>query len=91
MQIPDHPQVANALITGYPEPRRCVRCADCGQEYSGIHRIYIDGGDTLCGNCLMARLMDNLTTDEFADALGIRKTSAGDYLEEQGADFYDGS
>ena len=39
----------------------------------------------------MARLMDNLTTDEFADALGIGKTSAGDYLEEQGADFYDGS
>lgn len=27
----------------------------------------------------------------FADALGIGKTSAGDYLEEQGADFYDGS
>ena len=78
MQISDHPQIANALVTGYPEPCRCVRCADCGQEYSGIHRIYIDGGDTLCGNCLMARLMDNLTTDEFAD---VSATASGPVKE----------
>lgn len=82
MGIPDHPEIACALRTGYPRPYKSVRCEDCGSEMSGSHRMYIDNGDVLCGSCLKARILDEYTTDDLADAFDIRKTTAGDYLDE---------
>lgn len=36
--IPDHPEIACALATGYPHPVKeyFVNCEDCGNELTGI-------------------------------------------------------
>ena len=81
-EIPDHPEIACALRTGHPRPYKSIQCADCGSEMSGVHLLYIDNGDVLCGSCLKARICDGFTIDDLADALGVRRITAGDYIEE---------
>jgi len=48
----------------------------------GAHLIYIDNGDVLCGSCLKERIEDGYSIDDLAEALDVRKATAGDYLEE---------
>lgn len=82
MKTLDHPEIAHALLTGYPKPFKCVRCADCGEDFSGDHKMYISDGDAVCGDCLKDRLLQAYDIDDLADAFDVRKTTAGDYLEE---------
>lgn len=81
-QIHDHPEIARTLRTGHPRPYKTIQCTDCGSDMSGVHLIYIDNGDVLCGSCLKARILNNYTIDDLADALGVRRITAGDYIEE---------
>ena len=81
-EIPDHPDIACALRTGHPRTYKAIQCVDCGSEMFGVHLIYIDNGDILCGSCLKARILNNCTIDDLADALGVRRITAGDYIEE---------
>ena len=81
-EIPDHPEIARALRTGYPRPYRYVLCADCGGEFSEDHTMYISGGDLICGKCLLDRILENYDTDDLAEALGVESTAVRDYLEE---------
>jgi len=80
--IPDHPDIARALQTGYSRHYKTIRCVDCGSEMYGAHLIYIDNGDVLCGSCLKERIEDGYSIDDLAEALDVRKATAGDYLEE---------
>lgn len=88
--FPDHPDIARTLEAGYPRSHKSVCCADCGQEFGGYDRIYIDGDDAVCGNCLKDRLLETHSIDDLADAFDVRKTTAGDYLEELEEYPYDG-
>lgn len=89
-EIPDHPEIACALRTGCPREYKSVQCADCEQEFSGDERIYISDGDAVCADCLKERLLEAYSIDDLADAFDIRKTTAGDYLEELEDNPYDG-
>lgn len=89
-EIPDHPDIARTLLTGHPHESKSVKCADCEQEFYGDERIYICDGDTVCADCLKERLLEAYSIDDLADAFDIRKTTAGDYLEESEEDPYDG-
>lgn len=82
-EIPDHPEIAYALRTGYPKPVKFVKCADCGEEFTGDHRMYISDGDLVCGNCLWNRIEENYDSDDLAEAFDIERTTAGSYVEEQ--------
>lgn len=82
-QIPDHPEIACALRTGYPRPVKSVKCADCGEEFTGDHRMYISDGDLVCENCLRSRIEENYNSDDLAEAFGMECTTAGRYIEEQ--------
>ncbi len=90
LEIPDHPEIAHTIRSGYPRPYKTIRCADCGLEMSGVHLIYIDNGNALCGTCLKARIRDGYTIDDLADALDVRRITAGDYLKELEENSYDG-
>lgn len=89
-EIPDRPDIARTLLTGYPHKSKFVKCADCEQEFSGDERIYISDGDAVCADCLKERLLEAYDIDDLADAFDIRKTTAGDYLEESEGNPYDG-
>ena len=90
MRIPEHPEIEMALRTGYPHESKSVKCADCEQEFSGDEIIYISDGDSICADCLNERLLEAYSIDDLADAFDIRKTTAGDYLEESEENPYDG-
>ena len=81
-EIPDHPDIARTLLTGYPHERKSVKCADCEQEFYGDERIYISDGVAVCADCLKERILEAYDIDALADAFDIRKTTAGDYLNE---------
>lgn len=89
-EIPDHPNIAFALRTGHPREYKSVQCADCEQEFYGDEKMYISDGDIVCGKCLKERLLEACDIDDLADAFGVRKTTAGDYLDELEEDPYDG-
>lgn len=54
--LPDHPDIASALRTGYPvngQPKP-IYCGECGQRLDCEHEIYEDQGyDYLCKDCLL--------------------------------------
>ena len=81
-EIPDHPEIACTLLTGYPRDHKGVLCVDCEQEFYGDERIYISDGDTVCADCLKERLLEAYSIDDLADAFDIRKTTVGDYFDE---------
>ena len=62
----------------------------CEKEFYGDERIYICDGDAVCADCLKERLLEAYSIDDLADAFDIRKTTAGDYLEESEENPYDG-
>ena len=82
LKITDHPEIACALRTGHPREYKCVHCADCQQEFSGDQKVYISDGDVVCGDCLKERILEAYDIDDLADAFDIRKTTAGDHLNE---------
>ncbi|MBR4109337.1 MAG: hypothetical protein IKK41_03345 [Oscillospiraceae bacterium] len=90
MKIPDHPDIARTLLTGCPREYKSVQCADCEKELYGDEKIYISDGDTVCGDCLKKRILEDYDIDVLADAFDIRKTTADDYLEESEENPYDG-
>ena len=90
LEIPDHPDIARTLLTGYPHESKGIICADCEKEMYGDEKVYISDGDTVCGDCLKERLLEAYDIDDLADAFDIRKTTAGDYLEELEENPYDG-
>lgn len=90
MRISDHSEISCALRTGYPREYKSVQCAGCQQEFSGDQKMYISGGDVVCADCLKERLLEAYSIDDLADVFDIRKTTAGDYLEESEENPYDG-
>ena len=86
--LPDHPEIARTLRTGYPYPLKTLFCADCGCELTGD--IFISDGDVICADCLKERLLESYSIDDLADAFDIQKTTASDYLEESEENPYDG-
>lgn len=86
MQIPEHPEIAMALRTGYPHKCSSVQCADCGRELFGDAELYESSGDLICGECLKSRLLTNYSIADFAAAFDIAGTTVAEHLE-QGDDY----
>lgn len=80
-EVPEHPEVAHALLTGYPHPVRSVRCTDCDQEFSGGEAMYISDGEPVCPDCARERILEAYDTADLAFAFGIPHTTAGEYLD----------
>lgn len=80
--IPDHPEIARALRTGYPGlPQPHITCADCDRELYGDDLVYAPDGVMVCEDCMEARIQE-MDTSELAAALGVTCTTAGSRLEE---------
>ena len=80
MQIPEHPEIANTLRTGYPHRSRSVKCTDCQQAFCGNEKMYIDEGELVCGYCMKNRLLDVHSIADLAEAFDIQGTTVSDYL-----------
>ena len=83
--IPDHPEIACALATGYPKPPKepdPVYCSECGKELTGHDDVYDYDGEALCSNCCLDRITEDYEVSEIAEALGIRKKTADEYAAE---------
>lgn len=69
--VHDHPAVAMALETGYPEARRIDRCCDCGAEASE----YLAANDSFyCRRCAGRKAREwfcSLALDEQLDRAGF--------------------
>lgn len=83
LEVPDHPDVARALRTGYPRQYDHLMCADCGSEMTGSNRVYISDGDTVCGTCLTRRILENYSIDDLAEAFDVRCTTVIEFKEGQ--------
>ena len=79
--ISDHPLIAKALDTGYPEEERFVCCADCGGEFYGSDKMYECDGDWICPDCTKDRIMDAYGVSDMAAAFGIFGKTVGELLE----------
>lgn len=80
--IPDHPEIACALRTGYPRPLQPhITCADCDKELYGDDLVYAPDGVIVCEDCMETRIQE-MDTSALAAALGIACTTAGNRLEE---------
>ena len=79
-QIPDAPDIARTLRTGYPDtphfPPECPRCGDA------MDTAYLIDGEWQCAECFEEWLDEQFTTnaDRIADALFIphRRTDDGE-------------
>ncbi len=71
--IPEHPDIARTLATGYPRPsvRPPAHCCDCGKELWGDDSVFDWDGDQLCETCVKDRIEENFDIRAVADALGI--------------------
>ncbi len=76
MDIPEHPEIAMALATGYPHPERpCIHCCDCDKALTN-EDVFDWDGDILCEGCVKERIEENYTISEIAVALGIPRKPA---------------
>ena len=71
----EHPDIAAALRTGYPERRRAAAyCTRCGAGVepgdSDYDKLAVQGEDCLCKDCLEAEI-EELSVWEIARALGF--------------------
>ena len=82
-EIPDHPDIARTLLTGYPHESKSVKCADCEQEFYGDERIYICDGDAVCADCLKERLLDTHSIADLAEAFDIQGTTVEAFFAEK--------
>lgn len=82
MEIPEHPEIARCLATGYPYPegRNVIHCDDCECVLSGEDTVYDWDGDCLCEDCVKERIEENYDIKDIAELLGIQWKSA--YLME---------
>lgn len=84
MDIPEHPQVARALATGYPEPiPDSIFCEECSHEFEADDKVYLYDGERLCENCCRERIMEDFDVEQIAEALQIVVKSLPQYLEEE--------
>ena len=84
MNLPDHPAIARAMATGYPEPVRepeIVRCADCGCVLRGEDEVFVWDDTPLCKECCRTSINDNFTTGEIAKALNILAIYAEEFAD----------
>lgn len=82
MNIPDHPDIAKTMATGYPKPERepsVVHCADCRREISRCEMVFEWDNDILCEDCCRDRINENFTVGEVAKALQIIGRYAEDF------------
>lgn len=73
MEIPEHPEIARTLKTGYPvkEDSNEIRCVDCEIILAEDDAVYIWDGDYLCEKCLMERIEEQIPIKTIAEAIGI--------------------
>ena len=64
--LPDAPDIASCLRTGYPSPPRKHFCARCGDPA----QVYGDTSGYLCRSCAVDEFFA-LTEDEQLDLLGF--------------------
>lgn len=82
MNIPEHPEIARCLATGYPHPLRPdVTCCDCNKVLAGDDTVYIWDGEAVCDDCVRDRINESIDTQTLAECLGIKWKSA--YLMEE--------
>lgn len=84
--IPEHPEIACALATGYPKPPKepgPVNCTDCGLELTGADNVFIYDNEPLCENCCRDRIEEEFDMSHIAKALGIAVKEACAYMEEE--------
>jgi len=74
----DCPEVRNALATGYPHPVRekIHICPVCGEVLAEGDLLYDFDGDYLCAGCAINRIEETYSTQEIAEALGIKHKEA---------------
>jgi len=85
MNIPDHPEIACALATGYPYPVKDpepVNCTDCGLELTGEDTVFIYDGEPCCENCCRDRIEEEFDMSHIAKLLNIPTKSAVEYAAE---------
>lgn len=82
--LPDHPDIANALRTGYPHGDNSpeIICDDCGEYLTSTERVYIIDNAPLCRRCALNYIEANFDVEEIADKLGITSKTVWDYKEE---------
>lgn len=74
MNIPDHPDVASALRTGYPlgaQESKAIKCDYCGKELSGDDYVFDYGGSPTCEECLMENLKEDYAICKIAEQFGL--------------------
>lgn len=83
MNIPEHPEIARTLATGYPYPAKDpdpVNCTDCGMELEGEDTVFIYDGEPCCENCCRDRIEEEFDLSYIAERLGIPHESATEYV-----------
>ena len=86
LNIPDHPEIACALATGYPHPVKelePVNCTDCGTELAGEDEVFIYDGEPCCENCCRTRIDEDFFLSDIAKALQIPMKTAADYAADK--------
>lgn len=79
--IPDHPEIACALRTGYPRPLPPhIKCAECEIELTGESPVYEVDGRRLCEDCFESYI-DDMPLEDLAEKLGYNHTTAESLLE----------
>lgn len=73
MNIPEHPEIARCLVTGYPgkcEESKMVECCDCETEIS-FDDSYDWDGDLVCAECLEERIKESFNIEDIAKLIGV--------------------
>lgn len=85
MTIPDHPEIARALATGYPGPIHerpiVIPCSGCGAELAEDDLVYDWMGELICETCVKIRMEEDFSIQEIAEAMGIMCREAAQYEE----------
>lgn len=81
--IPDHPDIARTLRTGYPHPIRYIRCTCCDRIMTADQTVYRMDAEDLCAGCFVEAILDNHSADEFAQILDVRSCPVAAVLEER--------
>ena len=50
--IPDHPEIARTLVSGYPDAVRFPMCPVCGEETDTFIKSRLSGEILGCDNCV---------------------------------------
>ena len=86
--LPDHPDIARTLVTGYPVDVPVIHCDRCKAEMSGREKVYLYAGLWYCRKCFIDRIIATADMESFADALaGILEfgvTTVQEIIEEEG-------